>query len=227
MSLKTTDSDLGTLTDLLEAKPILKVNSLITIQHSRIFAPQVASVQKIEGANIFFALPRVFIQNGVLVGDKLTCSFFHDDTQYVINGTIGSIELIYPRLVCLVAGSTRKYKNNRQFKRYYVSFPTHVTIPDTHTDIFTIITNISMRGAAAVFKEPLTNESIKFQALVKMTLPEKSDEFLEFKAKIVRTATTDILHEYGVEIVEIDAKNEQILKNIITRLEKNEGMFAD
>lgn len=226
MSIKS-HFELVSLTDLDDAQPVLKANSLITIRHFRIFEPLITTIQKVEGANIYFGLPQAFTQNGVLVGDPLTCSFLYDDSQYIMNGNIGSIDLLFPQLVCFIINDARKYKNNRQFQRYHVSFPTQVSIPDTNVTMYGIVTNISQKGAAAIFNEPLANDTIKLQSLVKMNFSESPDEFLEFKARIVRTATTDVLHEYGVEIVGIDDQNKLVLKNILARLEKNEYLFAD
>jgi hypothetical protein len=226
MSIKS-HFELVSLSDIQDAQSVLKTNSLITIRHFRIFEPLIATIQKIEGANIYFGLPQAFTQNGVLVGDPLTCSFIVDDSQYVIYGNISSIDLLYPPMVCLIINDLHRYKNNRQFKRYYVSFPTQVSVPGTSVKVYGIVTNISQKGAAAIFNEPLTQETVKLQSLVRMNLGDSTDEFLEFKARIIRTEATDVLHEYGLEIVQIEGQNEQKLKSILAQLEQNENLFID
>ena len=62
------------------------------------------------------------------------------------------------------------------------------------------------------------------RVVVKVDVPDLHT--MEFKARIVREHKRDRLHEFGMEILEIDDENRDVLDKLLYKLEKNEKLLV-
>ena len=197
--------------------------TVISIKHPMVFEPILSVVQKVEGSNIFFRLPEDFLKNNILKGDDITCHALLRDYELVIEGMIRDNDLNYPRLVQVCANKIQKFRNNRKTKRYFVCFQANVHLPGVDKKVYAIIKNISSGGLAAVFKEYVA-EDITVKISVSASISR--NEFLEFKAKTTRVIPRGSYNEYGMEIIEIDEYNQNMLDKLLFKLQEDESRFV-
>ncbi|MFZ5986790.1 MAG: PilZ domain-containing protein, partial [Bacillota bacterium] len=133
------------------------------------------------------------------------------------------IEINYPWLVEVVVKKISKFRNSRRTKRYLVNFQAKVFPKDIGKNVYAIIKNISMTGVGAVFREDIEPESL---VNVAVSASINKAQNLEFKAKITRVIGRELYNEYGLEIVDIDDHNKNMLDKLIYRLECDEGEFV-
>lgn len=206
-----------------EQNDILKRGSVISIKHNSVFEPILSVIQKVEGRNIYFRIPEMFLRSNVFKGDQIICSLMQKQYEYIINGHISEIDLNYPWLVEVTANQIKKLKNNRNTKRYLVNFQSKVFSKSIGEPIYAIIKNIGKYGISAAFKEKIYPECL---VDVYISISISKDENLEFKAKVLRIADKGVYNEYGLQIIEIDDHNKDLLDKLIYRLECDETEYV-
>lgn len=206
-----------------ERDEIFKRGSVISIKHKSIFEPILSVIQKIDGQNIYFRIPEMFLKGNVFKGDQLYCNIIQGENEYIISGHISEIDINYPWLVEVTTEEVKKIRNFRKTKRYIVNFQARVFSNAHGESMYAIIKNIGMYGVGAVFRD-----NIDPQCLVNVSVSAlvNKGENLEFKAKVVRVVDRGAFNEYGLEIVEIDEYNKNLLDKLIYKLECDETQFV-
>ncbi|WP_010252500.1 PilZ domain-containing protein [Acetivibrio cellulolyticus] len=217
-----TDKDTFDLTKK-EQDEIFKRGSVISIKHKSIFEPVLSVIQKVEGQNLYFRIPEIFLRNNVFKGDQVFCNVMQGQYEYIINGHICEIDINYPWLVEVASSQIHKVKNSRKSKRYLVNFQSKVFSNMLGKSVYAIIKNISMFGVSAVFKEDIDPECL---VNVSVSASVNKGENLEFRAKVIRVIEKAGYNEYGLQIVEIDEHNKDILDKLIYRLECDETEYV-
>mgnify|MGYP000854670977 CR=1 FL=1 len=202
---------------------IFKRGAVVSVKHPKIFEPVLTVIQKIEGEELIFRIPDDFLRSNVFKGDTVSCHVMQGEYEYIVDGKITRFDITYPRLVHLLIEKTRRVKNNRKNKRYLVNFQSFFTPYGVDKKIYAIIKNVSLSGICAVFREEVEVESL-VNVFVSASI-EKSMA-LEFKAKVNRVIEREFYNEYGLEIVDIDDINKDMLDRLIYRLECDESEFV-
>lgn len=206
-----------------EQDNIFKRGSVISIKHKSIFEPILSVIQKVEGDNLYFRIPEMFLRSNVFKGDMVFCDVMQCQYEYIVEGQINEIDVNYPWLVEVVIKDIYKLKNSRKTKRYLVNFQSKIFLNTLGETEYAIIKNISKDGIGAVFKKDVEPGSL-VDVNVLATIGD--DENLEFKARAVRVIDRGEFKEYGLEIVEIDNSNKDFLDRLIYRLECDETEYV-
>jgi len=216
------DKDTSSLTKN-EQDDIFKRGTVISIKHKSIFEPVLSVIQKIDGHNLYFRIPEMFLKSNVFKGDQIFCNIMQGQFEYIINGQISEIDINYPWLVEVAASEIQKVKNSRKTKRYLVNFQSRIFSNTQGKSMYAIIKNIGMYGVGAVFKDNIDPECL---VNVSVSASVNKGENLEFKARVVRVVERGAFNEYGLEIVEIDDHNKDMLDKLIYRLECDETEYV-
>lgn len=206
-----------------EQDKIIKRGSVISIKHNAIFEPILSVIQKVEEHNIYFRIPEMFLKSNVFKGDRIYCNVIQGQYEYILDGKISEIDINYPWLVEVSVDDLNKIKNNRRTKRYLTNFQSKVHSNKNNEPMYAIIKNVCKQGVGAVFKEEISPESL---VDVNISISIGKNENLEFKAKIVRIVEKAGYNEYGLEIVEIDDQNKDLLDKLIYKLECDEAEYV-
>jgi hypothetical protein len=193
---------------------------VISIKHVSIFEPILSVVQKVEGSLLCFRVPNEFLKSNVLKGDSISCHILQDNYEYVITGIINDIELQYPYFVQVYIEKKVRFNNNRASKRFMVNFSANIDTKNHNA--YAIIKNISQNGVAAVFKEHI---DIDGMANMRVLVQVGRTEILEFKVCVLRSTPKNSYSEYGMNIIEIDDKNKNLLDKLLFRLQVDETSF--
>ncbi|MCX7921297.1 MAG: PilZ domain-containing protein [Clostridia bacterium] len=206
-----------------EREDVFKRGAVLSIKHPLIFEPILTVIQSVEDMSIFFKVPDEFLKSNVLKGDMVSCHIFQGDYEFVATGIISEIDIGYPHMVRISLDKVEKYKNNRKAKRYPVNFQANITTPGGSKKVYAIIKNINNIGVSAVFKEQIDlNSHVK----VDVSAQIGKREMLEFKARVVRTIPMGSYNEYGLEIVDIDELNRDLMEKVIFHLQENESLYV-
>ncbi|MCX7748553.1 MAG: PilZ domain-containing protein [Clostridia bacterium] len=202
---------------------VFKRGMVISLNHPAIFEPVLNVIQKVEGDNLYFRLPEIFLKNNVLKGDEISYQILLGEYEYVVEGIISEIDIHYPRLVQATVDKVYKFANYRQTRRYLASFQANIQTAGSDKKIYAIVKNVSLTGVGLVLKEQLDTETI-----VNITVSTyiSKNEVLEFKANILRLVPKSFYNEYGMEITQIDEKNKDLLDRLIFQLQENESTFV-
>ena len=206
-----------------ELAQIIQRGSTISVKHQSIFEHVLTVIQKTDGNKVFFMLPEMFLKNNVMKGDHVECHIMQGYNEYVLFGIISGFNLNYPQMVEITAERIKKYRNNRKTKRYLVNFPASIYCNEWQEEFYAIIKNISMTGVSAVFKEEIdTQESVNLVVNVNV----ENERNIKFKAKIIRIIEREFYNEYGLEIIDIDMENKDLIERLTFRLEQDETEFV-
>lgn len=203
---------------------IFGIGEVIYIKHEAIIEPGLCIIQKLDDSNIYFKFPDIFTEKNILIGDKIYCQALKENFEYVVYGEITDIEIRPPRFVKVSIDKYNKYKNNRVFARYSVNLQAVYTLENSNEEHYILINNISIIGAAIISKEYLALNLILY---IKAKTSICSVDFLEFAAKVVRIIPKDNYNEYGIEIVDINLKNKDILDRVLFNLNSNEESYIE
>ncbi|MCX8130203.1 MAG: PilZ domain-containing protein [Clostridia bacterium] len=208
----------------VQLEKLLSKGSVVYVKHSGMYEPSLSVVQKINEREMHISIPEALIESNVLVGDCLSCQQIDGEFEYVFQGIVNDIEIKQPGSICVFIEKVSKFKNNRLFKRYSVNFQADILMAGSDESIYSIVKNISIIGAGVISKQHLYKDTI---ITLKIATFISCDEMLEFKAKIVRIIKNENFYEYGIEIIDIDSKNKDILDKVIFCLNTNENIFIE
>jgi len=201
---------------------LFRKGTVISIKSHSLFEPVLNVIQKIEGDNVYFRIPEEFLRNNIFKGEKLICQVIQDKHEFVIEGKISNIDVQYPGMVELFVEKISKFRNKRASKRYNASFHTIVSSASMERRIYAITKNISLSGVGLIFKENIDVPSV---VGLKVSVNIRTNEVLEFNARIIRSVAKNGYNEYGLEIISIDDKNRDLLDKVIYQLNQSESAY--
>lgn len=200
----------------------IKKGGKIKLKHYSIFEPLTNIIGNIQGNNIIMDLPQKLLENNILVGDSIVCFCFEDNEEYVLNGEVANITLLYPQQLTLKIDSVEKFDNQRKHIRYPVSLSANITEPDFNEVNFGVVKNISIVGASITCKKELKSGS---ELLVDIAISKNN--IISYYGKIIRVRTLPNFFEYGIVQTKIDDENYRELIKYIQKLEEEEEqLFA-
>lgn len=200
---------------------IIKEDTLMHVRHPRVMEGMLNVIQKVVGQIIFVRLIEPVLKSTVFIGDRITCQIIKQVDEYLIFGTIMSIDLDFPEIMMIHTENVYKYKNEREDKRYLVNFGANLFEAGGIKPAYSIVKNISKKGFAAVSNVCLEDTS-NISVELPIAMGTKQEQVLEFKANIIRTAKTDSYLEYGMKIADISPHNRQFLEELLCKLDSDE-----
>ena len=175
-------------------------------------------------------LEKDYIDGLIMVGDTIKCKYATEESEITILGWVNRIRLEHPQSITLKVHSLSKFDNKRESYRFDVYLCSVIKpVAKSGKGIFAIMTNISRTGAAFVVNEDMeehikekdSNGDIVCNFEIFLT-PSKQ---LNFQGLLKRKGSVEKGIEYGVRIVDVDAKNEKKLAEFLEELEKKDKEF--
>lgn len=194
---------------------------VISIKIPRNPLPILCIIQRSDMQGLYFDATDEFLKSNVFLGDPLICQIMENDSEYVLEGIIGNIDMDYPREVQFLVERITKFRNKRKCRRYIVNFSSAI-YDSKNGRIYSIARNISLGGVNMVFKEQL-----KLESQVDVEILISKDKTVSFKAKVRRILPATGFYEYGMEIISIDDANKDLLEKVILELQQNESKFIE
>lgn len=184
-----------------------------------------------DSIEIDIGLEKNYIENLLMVGDVMRCKYYENDFEYSFDGWVNRIKADFPQSITIRIDDISKFINRRKSVRYDVYVCSVIRVNnEIDKGMFAIMTNISKKGAAFVVQqefeelmEPVKHDFEKNNVFFDVYI--SADSQLSFEGKIKRKVVNDKGLEYGIEILRIDAKNEEILENFIAELDKKDKEF--
>ncbi|MCX7922670.1 MAG: PilZ domain-containing protein [Clostridia bacterium] len=198
-----------------------KKGTVVTVHHLKILDVQLPSVvQRADSANLYVVFTEAFLKNNVLKGDNVVCKIRDEKYEYLLSGVVSDIELSFPGLAKVAVTDIKKFNNARKSKRYGCNMPSHVYTSDS--TVYSIVKNMSATGVFAIFKEYVSKGTA-----VKLKVWESigKDDFIEFKAEVIRIVPKYGYYEYGFRILEIDEKNSATYDRLLSQLQHQEELY--
>lgn len=115
-------------------------------------------------------------------------------------------------------------KENRKYKRYLLGHEAVVVTQNTHELFHAKARDISARGVCLISDRPLPEcQNCKISvALGDKALDRTKGEYVEFIAQAIYQSETAGQYRYGLKLVAIDSKYEEVLSSYLAWCEANE-----
>ncbi|MGE5474640.1 MAG: PilZ domain-containing protein [Ignavibacteriales bacterium] len=195
----------------------IKKGGKIKLKHYSIFEPLTNIIGNIQGNNIVMELPEKLLENNILVGDSMVCFCFENNEEFVLNGEVANITLLYPQQLTIKIQNVERFDNQRKHIRYPVSLSANVTEADFNEAYFGVVKNISIVGASITCKKELKSGN---EVLVDIAISKNN--IISYYGKIIRIRTLPNFYEYGIVQTKIDDENYRELIKYIQKLEEEE-----
>lgn len=188
------------------------------VKHNSVTIPVLSVIQKVEEYSIYFKIPNEFSKKSIKLGDRIELKIFDNKHEYFIEAAIFEINHNYPSFIHAHVDKIQKYRA-RIPRRYIVSIPAFVRIPEYNKELETKITNISLNGIKILLDDYIDKRlvvDIKIKNLLNIT------KNIEFSVKLLKVSSMEDYNEYNTEITKIDTENKDILEKLIYKLEEDE-----
>lgn len=202
--------------DKLEINSILSSGSIIRTKHQN--SEWISNVvYKIYDNYIQIELTQDYINNLMLVGDKISLKFFGPKAEFLLDGIIDNIDINKSRLITININKINMFQNMRSYHRYDTYIISRVTV-NRKDQLFCIVTTVSSSGISVLSKLdfPLSSD-----AFVEVFVD--SDNILRFEGEIVRKSVTENGYEFGIKFSNLDEENSSIVNNIISELKAKDN----
>ena len=202
--------------DKIEINNILSAGSIIRTKHPN--TEWISNVvYRIYDNYIQIELTQDYINNLMLVGDKISLKFFGPETEFLLDGTIENIDIDKSRLITINVNKVNMFQNIRSYRRYDTYIISRITV-NRKDQLFCIVTTVSSSGISVLSKLdfPLSSD-----AFVEVFVD--SDNILRFEGEIVRKSVTENGYEFGIKFSNLDEENSSIVNNIISELKDKDN----
>lgn len=201
----------------------LKKGMKIRIKHYSTFEPLINIVRNVQGNIVTMDLPQKLLDNNILTGDNIVCIFLHEDVEYVLNGEVMEITLLFPQKLMLKVENVEKYTNLRKQARYSVSLSSNVRKLDSKSAYFAVVKNISLLGVSFT-----CNTEFEVNGSIIINIAVSKDTVITFYGRIIRVRKLSNFYEYGLIQTNIDEFNRDELEKYIQKLkEEEDSLFAE
>ncbi len=194
----------------------------IRIKHYSSFEPLINIVRNIQGNIVTMDLSQKLLDNNILTGDNIVCIFLYEDVEYVLNGEVMEITLLFPQKLMLKVENVEKYTNMRKQARYSVSLSANVRKFDSKDAFFAVVKNISLLGVSFTCN---TEFEVNSSSIIKIAVSK--DTIITFYGRIIRVRKLSNFYEYGLIQTNIDEFNRDELEKYIQKLKEEEDSLFD
>ena len=177
-----------------------------------------------ESIEIDMGLEKNYIENIIMIGDTMKCKYTTSDHEYTVTGWVSKISTGCPQSITIKVQRIERFDNKRDSYRYDVYLSSVVKVKrEDGKGIFSILTNISLTGAAFIVRENIGkllnfDESTLDSKIVTIEAYISPERIIVFEGEIVRKCDRDKGVEYGVRIFDMDMDNEKQLNGFINEL---------
>ena len=171
---------------------------------------------KIDNENIHIEFNDEYLKLLLTVGDNIKIKYQHEEFEYTLIGFVENVIFTTPPQVIVKIENIISHENIRKFIRWNINLLCRILPSNDEFKIQGITTDISQGGFSMV-----SYADFNIKDIVDVEIISSHNDILKFKGNIKRLETKIKNQvQYGIEIVEIDNNNEQILSKLITNLKK-------
>ena len=170
----------------------------------------------INNENIHIEFNDEYLKLLLTVGDSIKIKYQHDEFEYTLIGFVENVIFTTPPQVIVRVENIISHENIRKFIRWNINLLCRILPSNDEFKIQGITTDISEGGFSMV-----SYADFNIKDIVDVEIISSHNDILKFRGNIKRLESKIKNQvQYGIEIVEIDNNNEQILSKIITNLKK-------
>lgn len=151
------------------------------------------------------------------IGDTITIKSNHNGYDYTCTGFVENITFKTPPTVFVKIENVTSHKDLRKFVRWDINLLCKLLPENEDFKIQGITTDISESGISMI-----SYADFNIKDTVDVEIITLENEVIRFKGKVKRLHPKGYNNiQYGIEIIEIDAKNKSLLKKIISKVPAN------
>lgn len=161
-------------------------------------------------------------------GNEFELRVVEEDFEYTISACVVGISTSPIQTVTLRIENVKKYSNMRKDLRHFVYLFALIRKNKQDKDtVFAIITDISVSGVAVVVdsKKNLNNIDIEVNDELFFEVSLEDQRTVCFSGTVLRKKENADNTEYGVQIKNIDKRNQEILNNYVNELKITDKEF--
>jgi len=171
---------------------------------------------RISNENIHIEFNDEYLKLLLTVGDSIKIKYQHDEFEYTLIGFVENVIFTTPPQVIVRVENIISHENIRKFIRWNINLLCRILPSNDEFKIQGITTDISEGGFSMV-----SYADFNITDIVDVEIISSHNDILKFRGNIKRLESKIKNQvQYGIEIVEIDNNNEQILNKIITSFKK-------
>lgn len=195
---------------------ILKVNQIVKTQASNDFNWINNKIISIKSDIVQLCFKDEYLKLLLTIGDSFKIKVTYKNKKYILTGFVENVILGKPNNIFVRIENLIQYANARKFSRCDVNLFCKIEPTTEEFKIQGITTDISEGGISMV-----TYADFNIIEHVNVEIITNKNEVIGFKGKIKRLALKLNNHiQYGIEIIEIDEKNKEIMNKLIKASKK-------
>lgn len=160
---------------------------------------------------IHISMINEYLNDTVSIGKEVYLKANDDYYEYDFKGTISDIRLCSPGYLVVQLQDASEIINTRAFRRYDIFLSSNIRIEEDTADFFSIVTNISLGGAAFISNRHFESGT---GASIEINLPDNNA--IHVNGKITRPYLNDEkITSYGFTFTGLDPENARLLSEFI------------
>ncbi|NMB33729.1 MAG: PilZ domain-containing protein [Clostridium sp.] len=202
---------------------VLKEDTVVNarLSTSSIWMPNI--VYKVENQLVYIGLLNEYLENIIMIGQKMFLKTSNSQTEFLFEGDIAKISPDFPSYVAIEIKTIRKLKNTRSSPRHDVYLGALVKPSKTGEEVFSIAHNISLNGMAFYSRSDLAVDNQQIDVWIRLP----NSKTIKTRGKVKRMSIKEHFSDYGFQYTELDNESKTLLSNFFNCLEKEKTKLRE